>query len=231
LPCDDSSSASMSTLAGNEVIRVMLADDHRMLRDSLKLLLENHGCEVVGEASTAEDALALAIRVRPQVLVLDLEMPGVGGLAITHHIVKLAPAPRVLILSAYDDEEYVMEALTRAGASGYLVKSDGADELINAVRAINAGKRYLSPSIAPILLSRLQSSDPSHSTLELLTRREREVLRLIGQGATSKEIAQRLKISPKTAQVHRDNLKQKLNLRTTADMVRYAIKHRIVNPE
>jgi len=221
----------MSTLAGSNPVRVMLADDHRVLRDSLRLLLEHNGCEVVGEASTGEEALALAARVRPQVLVMDLEMPGVGGLAITHRIVKLSPAPHVLILSAYDDEEYVIEALTRAGAAGYLLKSDGAAELINAVRAIIAGKRYLSPSVAPILLGRLQSSEPSLPILDLLTRREREVLRLIAQGATSKEIAERLGISPKTAQVHRDNLKQKLNLRTTAALVRYAIKHRIVNPE
>lgn len=221
----------MSTPAGSNPVRVMLADDHRVLRDSLRLLLEQNGCEVVGEASTGEEALALAARVRPQVLVMDLEMPGVGGLAITHRIVKLSPAPHVLILSAYDDEEYVIEALTRAGAAGYLLKSDGAAELINAVRAIIAGKRYLSPSVAPILLGRLQSSEPSLPILDLLTRREREVLRLIAQGATSKEIAERLGISPKTAQVHRDNLKQKLNLRTTAALVRYAIKHRIVNPE
>jgi DNA-binding NarL/FixJ family response regulator len=221
----------MSTSAGSDAIRVMLADDHRVLRDSLKLFLEKNGCEVVGEASTGEEALALAAKVRPQVLVMDLEMPGLGGLAMTHRIVKLSPAPRVLILSAYDDEEYVIEALTVAGASGYLLKSDGAGELIDAVRAINAGKRYLSPSVAPILLGRLQSANPSRSILDLLTRREREVLRLISQGATSKDVAERLGISPKTAQVHRENLKQKLQLRTTADLVRYAIKHRIVDPD
>jgi len=221
----------MSTPAGSNPIRVMLADDHQVLRDSLKLLLEQNGCEVVGEASTGEEALGIAAKVRPQVLVMDLEMPGVGGLAITHRIAKLSPAPHVLILSAYDDEEYVIEALTRAGAAGYLLKRDGASELINAVRAINAGKRYLSPSVAPILLGRLQSPDPLRPILDLLTKREREVLRLIGQGATSKEVAHRLGISPKTAQVHRDNLKQKLNLRTTAALVRYAIKHRIVNPD
>jgi DNA-binding NarL/FixJ family response regulator len=221
----------MSTIAGSNRIRVMLADDHQVLRDSLKLLLEQNGCEVVGEASSGEEALEIAAKVHPQVLVMDLEMPGVGGLAITHRIVKLSPAPRVLILSAYDDEEYVVEALTRAGAAGYLLKSDGAGELINAVRAVNAGKRYLSPSVAPILLGRLQSPDPSRPIFDLLTRREREVLRLIGQGATSKEVAHRLGISPKTAQVHRDNLKQKLNLHTTAALVRYALKHRIVNPD
>jgi len=226
-----SNPASISSPLSSAPIRVMLADDHRVLRELLKLFLEKNGCEVVGEAATGEEALTLAAKVRPQVLVMDLEMPGVGGLPITHRIAKLSPAPRVLILSAYNDEEYVIEALTRAGAAGYLLKHDGIDELLNAVRAINTGKRYLSPSVAPILLGRLQSPDPSRSILDLLTQREREVLRLIGQGATSKEVAERLGISPKTAQVHRENLKQKLALRTTADLIRYAIKHRIVNPD
>ncbi len=220
----------MTARGPGESLRVMLADDHKVLRDSLKLFLEKNGCEVVAEASTGEEALALAVKLRPQIVLMDLEMPGVGGLAITHHLGKLASVPRVLILSAYDDEEYVIEALTRGGAWGYLVKRDGLDELLNAVRAIAAGKRYVSPSIAPILLGRLKSPCASGSILDRLTPREREVLRLIGHGMTSKEIAERLGISPKTAQVHRENLKQKLNLRTTADLVRYAIKHRIVDP-
>jgi DNA-binding NarL/FixJ family response regulator len=221
----------MSTPVSGAPIRVMLADDHRVLRDSLKLFLEKNGCEVVGEAGTGEEALALAAKARPHVILMDLEMPGVGGLAVTYRITKLSPAPRVLILSAYDDEDYVIEALTQAGAAGYLLKSDGLEELLNAVRAIKSGKRYLSPSVAPILLERLRSSDPGRSTFDLLTQREREVLRLIGQGATSKEIAGQLGISPKTAQVHRENLKQKLALHTTADLVRYAIKHRMVKAD
>jgi two-component system response regulator NreC len=214
-----------------ETLRVMLADDHKVLRESLRMYLERNGCEVIAEASTGEEALALAAKLRPEVLVMDLEMPGLGGLAITHRIAKLASGPRVLILSAYDDEEYVIEALTQAGAWGYLVKRDGTDELINAIRAVSRGKRYVSPSIAPLLLGRLKSPCPASSILDVLTRREREVLRLIGQGATSKEIAERLGISPKTAQVHRENLKQKLDLRTTADLVRYAIRRRIVDPD
>lgn len=221
----------MSTPVSAAPIRVMLADDHRLLRDSVKLFLEKNGCEVVGEAGTGEEALAIAAKMRPQVIVMDLEMPGVGGLAVTHRITKLSPAPRVLILSAYDDEDYVIEALTQAGAAGYLLKTDGLEELLNGVRAIKSGKRYLSPSVAPILLERLQSQDPSRSAFDLLTQREREVLRLIGQGATSKEMAERLGISPKTAQVHRENLKQKLALRTTADLIRYAIKHRMVKAD
>src|SRR5437899_4458051 len=135
----------MNNSTTSSPIRVLLADDHRVLREALKLLLEKDGCEIVGEAATGEEALSMASRLHPQVIVMDLEMPGMGGLAITHRIAKMSPAPHVLILSAYDDEEYVIEALTRAGAAGYLVKSDAAAELLNAVHAVSAGKRYLSP--------------------------------------------------------------------------------------
>lgn len=206
----------------------MIVDDHHIVRASLRLMIEQHGCTVVAEAGSAEEALALAPKARPQIVMMDLEMPGTDGITATRRMQKAAPNAKVIFLSAHDDEKDVVEALTAAGAAGYLLKSDAPDELISAIRAVHAGKRYLSPSIAPILLLRI--SDPKRSpdgSLKLTTR-EREVLRLVGQGATSKEIAARLGISPKTAQVHRDNLKQKLNLRTTADLVRYAIQHKIV---
>jgi DNA-binding NarL/FixJ family response regulator len=211
-------------------IQVVLADDHRMLREPLRLLLERGGeCEVVGEAASGEEAVALTAKLHPHVTILDIGMPGMGGIAAAHRIAKASPASKVLMLSQYDDEEYVIETLTEAGAAGYLLKTDAPEELLNAVRAVHAGKSYLSPSIAPILLSRItRPRTAKHSNKFTLTRREREVLKLIGDGATSKDIALKLDISPKTAQVHRDNLKQKLNLRSTAEMVRYAIKHKIV---
>lgn len=213
------------------VIRVMLADDHRVLLGSLKMLLERHGCDVVGEATTGEAALALAAKVRPQVIVMDLEMPGTGGLAAAHRMKQAAPAAKVLILSAHEDESDVLEALNQAGVAGYLVKSDAPEELVSAVRAVAAGKRYLSPSVAPILLNRLRN--PQHGTAGAspLTVREREVLRLLSEGASSKDIARKLGISPKTAQAHRENLKDKLSLRTTAELVRYAVRHKIVKME
>jgi DNA-binding NarL/FixJ family response regulator len=217
----------MSTGA-DEPTRIVLADDHRLFRESLKLFLEKNGCEVVGQASTAEEAVALAGAVRPHVIAMDLEMPGIGGLAGAHRIRQNSPASKVIVVSAYDDEEFVLEALTEAGAAGYMLKSDSAQDMLNGIRAVADGKHYLSPSIAPILLSHIKSPRAPGSRNARLTRREREVLRLLGQGATSKEIAQKLGISPKTAQAHRENLKQKLNLRTTAEMVRYAIKHKIV---
>ena len=213
----------------DEHIRVLLADDHRVLLGSLRALLERHGCEVVAEATSGEDALAAAAKFRPQVIIMDLEMPGTGGLAAAHRMKRAAPAAKVLILSAHEEESDVLEALNEAGVAGYLVKSDAPEELISAVRTVANGKRYLSPSVAPIVLSRLKNPQPQGTGNEIpITRREREVLRLISEGATSKDIAQKLGISPKTAQAHRENIKDKINLRTTAEIVRYAIKHKII---
>jgi two-component system response regulator NreC len=209
-------------------IRVMIVDDHHIVRSSLRLLLEKHGHVVVAEAASAEEAVMLAPKARPQVVMMDLEMPGSDGLTATRQLHKVAPNAKVIFLSAHDEEKDVMAALTTAGATGYLLKSDAPDELISAVRAVSAGKRYLSPSITPLLLLHISDPQRSRTTGPALTPREREVLRLVGQGQTSKEIAARLSISPKTVQVYRENLKQKLNLRTTADLVRYAIQHKIV---
>ena len=212
----------------DEPTRIVLADDHQLFRESLKAFLEKNGCEVVGQASTAEEAVALAGTARPHIIAMDLEMPGIGGLAGAHRIRKTSPASKVIVLSAHDDEEFVLEALTEAGAVGYILKSDSAQDMLNGIRAVANGKHYLSPSIAPILLGHIKSPRTPAARSARPTQREREVLRLIGQGATSKDIAQKLGISPKTAQAHRENLKQKLNLRTTAEMVRYAIKHKII---
>ena len=213
----------------DEIIRVLLADDHRVLIGSLRALLERHGFEIVGEATTGEQALAVAAKVHPHVIVMDLEMPGTGGLAAAHRMKQVAPAAKVLILSAHDDESDVLEAFNDAGVAGYLVKSDAPEELVSAVRTVASGKRYLSPAVAPILLSRLKNPRPRGSGNESpLTLREREVLRLLSDGASSKDIAQRLGISPKTAQAHRENIKDKLGLRSIAEMVRYAIKHKII---
>jgi DNA-binding NarL/FixJ family response regulator len=208
-------------------IRVLLADDHRILREALKLALATE-CEIVAEASDGEQAAAMAARLKPHVVVMDLGMPGIGGLAAARRIARDAPSCKVLVLSQFDDEEYVLEALGEAGCAGYVLKTDAAAELLNAVRLVHAGRRYLSPSIAPIVLAQIGNAAASNgSSATALTRREREVLKLIAEGATTKEVAQRLGISTKTAQVHRDNLKQKLELHSTAALVRYAIKHKL----
>ncbi len=215
-------------MATAERIRVVLADDHRIFREALRMVLA-HECEVVGEASSGEEAIALAVKLKPHVIVMDVGMPGIGGLAAAHRISKQAPSCRVLILSQYDDEEYVIEALTECRAAGYVMKMDAAAELISAVRAVHAGLRYISPAIAPIVIARTGGRGSGTRLAEThLTRREREVLKLIGEGATSKDVAKKLGISPKTAQAHRENLKQKLDLRSTAAIVRYAIKHKLI---
>ncbi|MGD0075058.1 MAG: response regulator transcription factor [Candidatus Binataceae bacterium] len=211
----------------NEIkrLRVLLADDHRMLREALRLVLEPE-CEIVGEAASGEDAVAIALKTRPDVVVLDLSMPGIGGLEAAHQLAKQAPASKILILSQYEDDEYVIEALGRGHIAGYLTKADAASELMQAVRAVHAGKRYLGATVTPAVINRLKpSGKPAPISL---TPRERQVLKLVSEGSTSKVIASRLKISPKTAQIHRANLMAKLGVHSTAAMVRYAIKHKLV---
>jgi DNA-binding NarL/FixJ family response regulator len=214
-------------------ISVLIADDHRLFREALRVVLERE-CEVVGEAASGEEAVTLAARMRPNIVLLDVGMPGVGGLNAAHRLAKEAPASKVVILSQHDDEEYVIEAMVEAGAAG-LVKTDAAAELLSALRAVAAGRSYLSSAVAPAVLARLKNPHRAAAgggvSVVKLTRREREVLSLIGEGATSKEIATRLGISPKTAQVHRDNLKQKLKAKSTAAIVRYAIKHKLIRAE
>jgi two-component system, NarL family, response regulator NreC len=220
---------------GSERTRVLIADDHRLFREALRGVLERE-CDVVGEAATGEEAVVLAARTHPDVILLDLGMPGVGGLNAAHRLARQAPNSRVVILSQHDDEEYVVEAIVDAGAAGYLVKTDAAAELLSALRAIVSGRRYLRTAVAPAVLARLKSTRQAAprgapGAAVKLTRHEREVLSLIGEGATSKDIAARLGISPKTAQVHRDNLKQKLKAESTAAIVRYAIKHKLIRAD
>ena len=217
---------------GTERISVLVADDHRLFREALRAVLEPE-CEVVGEAASGEEAITAVARLRPEVVLLDIAMPGLGGLNSAHRIARQTPSSKILILSQHDDEEYVYEAMVEAGASGYLVKTDAAAEVIAAIRAVAAGRKYLSATVAPAVLARLKEhrSPAGSGAPGKLTRREREVLRLIGEGATAKEIAARLGISPKIAQIHRDNLKQKLKANSTAAIVRYAIKHRLIRTD
>ena len=198
-----------------------------MFRDLLRRELSKE-CDIVGEATDGESTLAIALRSKPQVVLLDVVMRGIDGLSAAHELARKVPDAKVLILSQYENPEYVLEALKEALVAGYFSKlKDSADNILPAIRAVHAGGRYLSPSIAPIVLHEM--NHPSFtSSGDGLTKREREVLRLIAEGCTTKEIATRLNISPKTAQVHRDNLKQKLNLHSTAAIVRYAIERKMI---
>jgi two-component system NarL family response regulator len=211
-------------------IRVLIIDDHRMLREALRILLEKEdGIQLAGEAGDELEGIEVAVRTRPEVILLDIGMHGIGGIQTAHRLRHEVPRSRVLMLTQYDDEEYVLEALGEAEVAGYLIKSDAASELVGAIRAVAAGKRYISPAVAPVVLERVRGNiRPAGRDNGVLTKREREILSLIAQGAGAKAIAGKLGISPKTVQVHRSNLAAKLRLSSTAAIVRYAIKHKLM---
>ncbi len=221
-------------MSAGRPIRVLVIDDHRMLRDALRAVFaKEDGIEMAGETADALAGIELAVKTRPDVILLDIEMAGISGIQAAHRLRKQAPASKVLILSGHQDEEYVLEAFGKAGAAGYLLKGDeGGAELLSATRAVAAGKSYISPAVAPILLDKLRNGrQDGDSDGGVLTGREREILRLIAQGASIKEIAHTLGISPKTVQVHRSNLGAKLRLPSTAAIVQYAIKHKLLKLE
>jgi two-component system response regulator NreC len=212
------------------MINIMLADDHPIVRQGLRALLESEqNFQLVGEAGDGLEAVRLAIRLRPDVLITDVMMPGLNGLEVTRQVTKSLPQTKVIILSMYTDDSYVLEAL-KNGATGYVLKDSQATDLVLAIREVAAGKRYLSPPLSEreleLYAQRFESAptDP----YELLTTREREVLQLVAEGRTSTEIAQQLFISPRTAEGHRANLMRKLGVQNNAELVRYALKRGIV---
>jgi DNA-binding NarL/FixJ family response regulator len=209
---------------------ILLADDHHLVRQGLKALLdgERH-FRLVGEAGDGIEALKLAERLRPDVLITDLVMPGLNGLEVTRQVMKTVSKTRVVILSMYDNDAYVFEAL-RNGASAYVLKGSQASDLVKAVREVAAGRRYLSPPLSELSLElyvrkvKSQPDDP----YELLTTREREVLQMVAEGHTSAEIATRLYISPRTAEGHRANLMRKLGFQNHTDLILFALKRGIL---
>ncbi len=222
-------------MSSGRPIRILIIDDHRILRDALRVVFaKEEGIELAAEAGDALDGIGLAIKTRPDVILLDIGMPGISGIQAAHRLRKQVPASKVIILSQYDDQEYVLEAFGKAGAAGYLLKSDaGGPELLSAIRAVAAGKRYISPAVAPIVLEKLRNNGRQDGAGDggVLTAREREILRQIAQGSSIKAIAETLGISPKTVQVHRSNLAAKLRLPSTAAIVQYAIKHKLLKLE
>ena len=209
---------------------ILLADDHNIVRQGLRALLQSEPhFRLVGEASDGIEAVRLSERLKPDVLITDLMMPGLNGLEVTRQVTKLLPQIRVIILSMYTNDAYVLEAL-KNGALGYVLKDSQAADLIQAVKEVIAGNRYLSPPLSEraleLYLQKVESvpDDP----YELLTTREREVLQLVAEGRTSSEIATRLFISPRTAEGHRANLMRKLGLQNNADLIRFALKRGIL---
>jgi two-component system response regulator NreC len=214
-------------------ITILLADDHHLVRQGLRVLLEGEpDFMVVGEAADATEAVQQGERLRPDVILLDLMMPGLHGLAALRQVVKGAPQTRVIILSMYSNEAYVFEAL-KDGAAGYVLKTSRADELVLAVREVVAGRRYLSPPLTEKVVEAYRQGtggvvlDP----YDTLTAREREVLHLVSQGLGNAGIADRLFISVRTVETHRANLMRKLNLRSHTELIRYALRRGICPTE
>lgn len=206
-------------------MRVLLAEDHQIVRQGVRGLLEKAGHEVVGEASDGQEAVKLARTLFPDIAVLDVAMPRLNGLDTAREIRSLSPKTRTILLTMYTDKAYILQAM-KVGAKGYVVKTEAADDLIRAIREIARGEIYLSPSIANSFVGAYL--DDSQLPADSLTRRERQVLHLIAEGNTTKEIAHQLNVSFKTAESHRSHLMRKLDLHDIAGLVRYAIQKGII---
>lgn len=205
-------------------IRVLVADDHMIVRTGIRHVLESDsGFEVVGEAANGPETLSLAAQLEPDVVVLDISMPGESGLKLAAQLRAGTPERRVLILSMHDNAEYVLESV-RAGANGYLLKDTAATELRSAIRAVCRGESYFSPPIAGRLRDALRGEHATPAaSLDHLTGRERDVLLGVARGRTNKEIATELGISHRTVETHRESLMKKLQIRTVAELTRFAL--------
>lgn len=209
------------------MIRVLLVDDHAMVRKGFRLILEAQpDMEISGEAGNGREAVELAEKLHPDVVVMDVAMPELNGIEATRRLAASSPHSRVLALSMHKDSVYVREIL-RAGARGYLLKDSIDTDLINAVRAVARGDGYISPGVSDAVLSdyRRHVSDP----LDLLTSREREVLQMIAESKTNKEIAASLNLSVYTVEAHRGKIMEKLNLHSTGELVRFAVRHGLID--
>ncbi|MEA5444882.1 response regulator transcription factor [Gammaproteobacteria bacterium AB-CW1] len=213
-----------------ETIRLLLADDHSIVREGLVSLLEQHeGYQVVAQAADGVEAVEQALANRPDVAIIDLSMPGLHGMEVVRRIHAELPDTRILVLTHHDEEEYVLP-LIQAGASGYLVKDSAGEELRRAVDALSRGQAYFGAHAAKVLAE--QQRNPHRSAEDpygSLTDREREVLHLVCEGLTTKEIARRLDIGVKTAENHRGRVLDKLGLANTAELVRYAAKRGLIS--
>ena len=206
------------------VIRVLIVDDHAVVREGIRhVLASREGFEVVGEAATSEEAVTLCARTDPDVIVLDVTMPGMSGLEAAPRLRALAPNARLLVLSMHDHEEYVAQSV-RAGAAGYVRKDSSPAELRAAVRAVHEGATFFTVPVAPPAAS----GDENDARIASLTSREREVLREIARGATNKEIAARFGISVRTVETHRESLARKLGVKGAASLTRFAIEKGLV---
>ncbi len=209
-------------------IRVLIADDHAILREGVRALLSaTEDIEVVGEAADGRQAIDACKKVDPDVVLLDIAMPGLGGIEAALEIRKLGLRTRVLVLSQYEDREYVRRLL-KAGVAGYVLKKSAGSELANAIRAVQRGGLVLDPEVARAAMEQAGPERGGGDPYEALTDREKQVLRLVAEGKSNKEVAEDLGISVKTAMSHREHVMEKLDLHNRAELVRFAIKIGVV---
>ena len=207
--------------------RIVLADDHEVVRQGLRALLEKEaGLSVVGEASDGLQVADVVERTKPDVLVLDLAMPGLGGLDVAREVVRRSPRTRIVILSMHASEAFVVQAF-RSGASAYVLKDSSTAELVHAIREVLAGRRHLSPPLSDKAIEDYlaRAKEGEVDVYERLTTRERQVLHLAAEGLSNPALGERLGISPRTAQTHRAHVMEKLGLRTRRDLIVYAVNH------
>lgn len=213
-------------------IRVLIADDHVVMREGMSLLLEAEpDIEVVGQAGDGQEAWKRALELKPDVILMDITMPRKSGLEVTQHLQNTLPETRILILTMHEGDEFFFRTL-QAGASGYVLKGASPDELLTAIRAVHEGGVYLYPTMAAKLMNDYLSRPASEqATYDDLTPREREVLTLIAEGLTSREIAEELTISVNTVQTHRQNVMEKLDLHNKSELIKYAIRKGLISVE
>lgn len=208
------------------MIKVLLVDDHDLVRSGIKKLLsDSHDIEIVGEAASGIEALKLVERLKPNVVLMDVNMPEMDGLEATKKIHQKYPNVKVLVLSVHDDDPYPSRVL-QAGALGYITKGAATDEMLSAIRAVDAGRRYLSPSVAQKLA--LKHLEPEVEGQEALSEREMQILEMITSGMKVADIADRLYISPKTVNSYRYRIFEKLNVHSDVELTRYAIRHKLI---
>jgi len=208
-------------------IRIVLADDHVLVRQGLKSLLEREGFQVVAEASDGQEALSHVESLQPDIVVMDISMPILNGLNAAQKMSRSSPKTKTILLTQHDEGQYIREAL-EAGVKGYVLKSQVASDLLSAIRQVSRGQVYLSPGVSNAVMEAYHSK--SEKSKNPLTLRERQVLQLIAEGKSTKDVASLLGISVKTAESHRSRLMQKLDIHETASLVLYAVRHGIVQP-
>jgi len=214
-------------------LRILVVDDHAVVRRGVRALLESHaGWEVCGEATNGRDAVEEALRLRPDIVVMDLSLPGLNGLDATRRILQDAPGTEVLVLTMHHSEELARDAL-QAGARGYVLKRDADEDLIAAVESLRQHKPFLTGAVTEFVLDDYlkRGANQDDSAPAAVTAREREIIQLVAEGQSNKEAASTLGVSVKTIEAHRANIMRKLHLRSVSDLVRYAIRNKIVLPD